>query len=500
MTESAAAGAGAGPATRAGRWQPAEIAALVVVCFAGLATALNMSLLIPVLPVITADLHSSGSATEWLLTSTLLTSAIAVPVAGRLGDLYGKKKMLLASASLLVAGSLLSALGGGLPAMIAGRAVVGLSSGIIPLGISLLTNMLPRERVASGVALVSAMLGIGGALGVPFAAWVGGHSDYHVLFWITVGAGLVSMAGTWRLLAEPPGRAAGRLDLPGTVVLAAALVLLLLPLSQAASWGWGSAATLGPLAGAVVLLVAFVAWERRSPSPLVDVVANARPALLLTNLASGGVGFALFATLIGTASYVEAPAATGYGFGSSILAGGLCLLPSGLAMLVLAPVSAAITNRFGPKVSLSAGAAVIAIGFLGRIVLDQQLWEIVVGTAVASGGAGIAYAAMPTLIARAAPRSELAAANGLNTLSRAVGSSVASAIGGTLFASQLVLVAGQAYPSHGAYRLLFGLCAAAAVLAALIASTVPVRGAVSAVGPPAEEVAGSAAAEPAAAG
>ena len=459
----------------AGRWRPAEVAALTVVSFAGLATALNMSLLIPVLPVITADLHSSGSATQWLLTSTLLVSAVEVPVAGRLGDLYGKKRMLLVSAALLTAGSLLSALGGSLPAMIAGRAVVGLASGVIPLGISLLSTMLPRVRLASGIALVSAMLGIGGALGVPFAAWVGGHADYHVLFWITVGAGAVSLAATWLLLAEPAGRAVGRLDLPGTVVLAAALVCLLLPLSQASSWGWGSAATLAPLAGSVLLLAGFVAWERRSASPLVDVVVNARPGLLLTNLASACVGFALFATLIGTASYVEAPASTGYGFGASILTGGLCLLPSGLAMLLLAPVSAAITNHFGPKVTLATGAAVIALGFLARVAIDRQLWEIVVGTAVASGGAGIAYAAMPSLIGRSAPRSELAAANGLNTLCRAFGSSVASAVGGTLFASQLVLAGGQAYPSHGAYRLLFGLCAGAAVVAALIALTVPTR-------------------------
>jgi MFS family permease len=398
---------------------------------------------------------------------------VAVPVAGRLGDLYGKKKMLLACAAALTIGSLISALSDSLVPIIVGRAVVGLSSAVIPLGISLLSTMLPVKRVASAIALVSAMLGIGGALGVPLAAWLGEHTDYHALFWITVVGGVVSLAGTWLLLSEPRGRASGRLDLPGTVVLAAALVCLLLPLSQAAEWGWGSAATIGLLAGAVVLLLGFVAWERRSSSPLIDVVVNARPGLLLTNIASICVGFALFATLIGTASYVEAPTATGYGFGSSVVVGGLCLLPSGLAMLLLSPVSAALTNRVGPKITLALGAVVVALGFLARIGLDGHLWEVIVGTSIAGAGTGIAYAAMPSLIGRAAPRSELAAANGLNTLCRAVGSSLASALGGTLFASQLVIVAGTAFPSHAAYRLLFAMCAGAAVLGAAIALCVP---------------------------
>lgn len=458
-----------------GRWDPSEIAALSVVAMAGLLAALTQSLLIPVLPKIMLDLGSSSGGTQWLLTSTLLVASVAVPVAGRLGDLYGKKTMLLFCAAMLAVGSLISALSDNLALMIVGRAVVGLSSAVIPLGISLLSSTLAPRRVASGIALVSAMLGIGGALGVPLAAWIGEHADYHVLFWITVVGGALSFVGTWFLLSEPPERATGRLDVPGTVVLAVALVCLLLPLSQASEWGWGSAATIGLLVGAVVLLVGFVGWERRSASPLVDVVVNARPALLLTNVASVCVGFALFATLIGTASYVEAPSRTGYGFGSSVVVGGLCLLPSGLAMLLLSPVSAALTNRVGPKITLAIGAVVVAAGFLARIGFDDHLWEIIVGTSIAGAGSGIAYAAMPSLIGLAAPASSLAAANGLNTLCRTVGSSLASAVGGTLFASQVVDVAGQAFPSQGAYRVLFALCAGAALAGAATALTVPTR-------------------------
>jgi MFS family permease len=213
--------------------------------------------------------------------------------------------------------------------------------------------------------------------------------------------------------------------------------------------------------------------ERRVASPLVDLAANAKPALLLTNAASTCIGFALFASFIGTAAYVETAVGSGYGFGASIVVGGLCLLPSGLGMLALSPVSAKMTRRFGPKITLCTGSLVVTAGFVIRIVLTGHLWEIVLGTTVAGAGTGIAYAAMPALIALGSPHAELAAANGLNSLSRLVGSSIASAIGGTILASSVVVVGGVVLPSLTAYRMLFGICAVAAVAGAAIALLVP---------------------------
>jgi MFS family permease len=454
-------------------WEPSQIAALAVVSVAGLMASLTQSMLIPVLPQIAEDVHSSTTSTEWLLTSTLLAAAVAVPIAGRLGDLYGKRLMLMVSAGFLFAGSLICALSHSLIPLIIGRAVTGLSLAAIPLGISLINVILPPRRASSGIALVSAMLGIGGALGLPLAGLIGEHGDYHLLFWICVVGGAVSLLGSWFFLTEPAQRAPGRFDLPGAVLLAAALICLLLPLSEAGVWGWGAPRTIVLLVVAAVLLAAFVLIERRVRSPLVDLAVNARPALLLTNTASLCVGFALFAILIGTASYVQAPRASGYGFGASIVVSGLCLLPSGLAMLALSPVSAVMSRRFGPKISLCTGSLVVAAGFVVRIVLTGQLWQVIVGTTLAGAGTGIAYAAMPALIALAAPREELAAANGLNSLSRSVGSSLSSAIGGTVLTSSVVVLGGFALPSLTAYRILFGICAGAAVLGAAIALIVP---------------------------
>ena len=454
-------------------WDARQVAAVAIVAVVGVLVSLTQSLLVPVLPEIQASLGSSTSQTQWLLTSTLLVAAIAVPVFGRLGDLYGKRLMLTVAGAALGVGSLICALTDDLGWMIVGRAVTGMSAAAIPLGISLIGSVLPAHRAGSGIALVSATLGIGGALGLPLAALVAENADYHALFWICVVGGVVAVAGVLVAVTEPPRLARGRMDHVGGVLLAAALVCLLYPLAQANSWGWVDVKTIGLLAAAVVLLVVFVLVERRVASPLVDVVVNARPALLLTNIASVCVGFALFAMLIGTASYVQAPEASGYGFGSSVLASGLAMLPSGVAMLLLSPVSAKLSTLFGPKVTLAIGGAVIAVGFLSRVVFTDSFWQIVVGTTIAGAGTGIAYAAMPALIMRAAPRSELAAANGLNALARTTGSSLASAIGGTLLAASTVALAGNELPSLTAYRVLFGVCAGAALLGALIALVIP---------------------------
>jgi MFS family permease len=446
---------------------------LALVSTAGLLVSLTQSLLIPVLPTLTADLHTSTTNAEWLLTATLLVAAVAVPVIGRLADLYGKKRLLVIALAAFVAGSLLCALTSNLALLITGRAVTGLSMAAIPLGISLVSAALPPERARSGIALISAMLGIGGALGLPLAGAVAEHADYHILFWICVAGGAICLAGTARFVPEVPVLARGTMDIGGSVLLGLALVALLLPLSEASVWGWGDAKTLGLLAAAAVLFAVFAVVERRRASPVVDLRVNARPALLLTNLASVAVGFALFAVLLGTSSYVQAPRASGYGFGSSILVSGLCLLPSGVFMLLLSLVSPKISARFGPKITLALGAAVVGLGFIERIALTSQLWEVLLGTTLAGMGTGIAYAAMPSLILLAAPRSELAAANGLNSLARSGGSSLAAALGGTILAASTITLGGHALPSLTAYRILFAVCAGAAFLGAAIALVIP---------------------------
>ncbi|MFT4287662.1 MFS transporter [Nocardioides sp.] len=450
---------------------------LLVVGLGALVVSLAQSMLIPVLGELPEVLDTSTSAVGWLLTSTLLVAAVSVPIMGRLGDMFGKRLLLLVAIGSLLAGSLVAAVTSNVALLIAARAIQGASAAAIPLGISLLAGLLPRERVGSGVALISAMLGVGGALGLPLAGFVAEHADFHALFWIMAGASFVAFVGILMLVPESPDRSGGRVDVLGGVLLGAGLVCLMLPLSQSSDWGWGSAKVWILLAGAAVLLVVFGWTQTRVREPLVDLSALSRRPIVLANLASILFGFALFASFIGTAAYVEAPEATGYGFGSSLLVGGLAMLPSGLMMLVLAPVAARlISSRGGPQ-TLALGAVVVALGFLARITVHEHLWQVIVGSTIIGMGTGIGYAALPSIINAHTPPHELAAANGLNALFRSLGSSLASAIGTSLLAGSVVVLGEVALPSLTAYRELFALCGGASVLAALVALTIPHRAA-----------------------
>ena len=431
-----------------------------------LMAALAQTLIIPVLPVISEDLHASTTQAQWLLTITLLVAAVAVPVIGRLADMFGRRLMLLVALAALTAGSLIDALTTNVGVMLVGRALAGLSGAAIPLGISLLAAVLPEARKGSAVALVSAMLGVGGALGLPLAGLIADNFDYHVLYWIGAIGAALSLLATRLLVGEPKTTTRGSVDFVGIVLLAGALVCLVLPLSEGSAWGWGSVKTVGLLVAAVVLFVLLAVAERRIANPLVNVRTLSNAPVAITNVASIFIGFALFASFVGTSNYVQTPTISGYGFGSSVLVAGLCLLPSGVLMLLLAPVAASLIKAWTAGRVLALGGVVIAAGLVMRIIATGSLWEVIIGTTIVGAGTGISYATLPSLINTHSPVNELAAANSINSLARSLGSTLASAVGGSLLAAITVTVGGMALPSLTAYRTLFAICAAAALLAA----------------------------------
>jgi predicted MFS family arabinose efflux permease len=446
---------------------------LVVVGLGALVVSLAQSVLVPVLGILPAKLNTSAGNVSWLLTSTLLVAAVSVPIMGRLGDMFGKRRMLLVAVGALTFGSLITAVTSNIALLIVGRAIQGASAAAIPLGISLLAALMPRERVGSSIALISAMLGVGGSLGLPLAGFVAENADFHMLFWITSAAGLIAFVGILTIVPESAGRVGGRVDVVGATLLGAGLVCLMLPLAQSSAWGWDDPKVAILLAASAVLLVVFGWSQTRIREPLVDLQALRRKPIVATNLASILFGFALFASFIGTAGYVEAPAESGYGFGSSLLVGGLAMLPSGLAMLLLSPVAARLIRLRGAPQTLALGAAVVALGWLLRIVWSASLFEVIVGTTVVGMGTGIGYAAIPSMINAHTPPTEIGAANGLNSLFRSLGSTLASAVGGSLLAANTVILGSFAVPSLSAYHDLFAICGAASLLAALVVMLVP---------------------------
>ncbi|WP_327238925.1 MFS transporter [Streptomyces sp. NBC_01318] len=447
---------------------------VATLAFAGITAAIMQTLVTPLIAELPQILHTTSSNAAWVITVTLLVAAVFVPVSGRLGDLLGKRRMLIACSVPLIVGSVVCALSSSVIPMIIGRGLQGMGMGMLPLGIALLRDVVPAEKLSSSIALVSASMGIGGGLGLPIAAAVAQYTNWRVLFWGSAALAVAVAALIWFLIPDVPAGAKGqRFDLPGALGLGVGLVSLLLAVSKGADWGWGSATTLGLFAAAVVILVGWGLWELRTRDPLVDLRTTARPRVLLTNLASIFVGTAMYASMLVVPQLLQFPEATGYGLGQSMLAAGLWMAPGGLMMMIVSPLGGKLTDARGPKFTLISGVLVIAAGYGLSLALMGSAWGLMLVTIVTSSGVGLAYGAMPALIMGSVPLSETAAANGFNTLMRSLGTSVGSAVIGVVLAQMTTTMGGYTFASEDGFRTALMIGGGVALLGAVIAAAIP---------------------------
>jgi MFS family permease len=448
---------------------------IVVLGLCGTVVSLMQTLVVPLLPDFPELLDTSTENASWLVTVTLLTSAVATPIVSRLADMYGKRRMMLLSLTVLVAGSVLGALSESLPMLIAARALQGFAPALIPIGISIMRDELPPERIGSGVALMSATLGIGGAVGLPLAGIIYEGADWHTVFWVSAGMGSVMVLAVLLVVPESTVRSPGRFDWPGAVILSVALTALLLGISKGGDWGWRSEATLLSFLVAVLTFAVWLPWELRVGAPMVDIRTSTRRPVLLTNVASMLMGFAMFSNLLGTTQQVQLPQEAGVGFGLSVTEAGLVMLPGGVIMILMAPVSARIVRTYGARRTLLFGSLVVMVGYVSRVFLTGSVWQVIAGTLIVSLGVAATFAAMPILIMRFVPITETASANGLNALVRSVGTSTASAATAALLAAATVTYAGQELPALKAFQEGYWLAAFAGLVAAGLAAGLPRR-------------------------
>ncbi len=450
--------------------RPAVVVGVLAAC--GLAVSLMQTLVVPLLPRYPELLHASTSTVTWLVTATLVAGAVCAPVLGRLGDMYGRRRMLVVALGLVTAGSALGSLAPDVGTLIAARVLQGASLGVVPLGISIMRDLLPGGRVGSGVALMSSSLGIGGAVGLPVTGFVAEHASWRWLFAGASVVGLLLLAAVLRWVRESPERAGGRFDLRGALGLTVALVCLLLAISKGVEWG--AVPALALLGAALVVFAVWGRFELRTHSPLVDLRVSARPAVLWTNVASVLIGFAMFASFLVTTQVLQAPVASGYGFGLSLVLAGVVLLPIGAAMGVFSPVSARISQRFGARTTLVLGTAVLVVGNAGLALIPGSVALVMLAATVTAVGTALAYSALPLLIMDSVPSTETAAANSLNTLMRMLGTSSCSAVTAAVATGLVVVVDGRTIPSSAAYTVVY-LAASGAALVAMAITAVLAR-------------------------
>jgi MFS family permease len=447
---------------------PVRPAPLVATLALGVTTlSLLQTLVVPVLGTIAEQLRVSPGAAGWVLTANLLAAAVLTPVLGRLGDLRGERQVILGILVVVAIGTVLALLATSLPLLLVGRILQGASYGLFPLSISVLRRELPAARLSVAMSVVSSMLGVGGIIGLVGTGLLADDgADYRRPFWIGLVVTLLSLALAARFLPERPATGSGRVDWWGALVLGAGLVLLLLPLSQGHTWGWGSPQTVGCLIAAAVTLAGWIVLQRRTAEPLVRPAMLADRRTVVPNIAGLMTGVVLFASFLAVLQYVQAPpAVTGYGFGASVLeASVVYLLPGSIAGILAAPYAGRLVSRLGPLPTLLAGAALGAGGFALLAALRGTPWVVVVAGLLTQVSVTVAYAALPTLVVQAVEEGETGVANAVNSIARSVGQALGSTLAVTFIAANLDPTTG--FPRDVAYTLvaLTGAVASAAVM------------------------------------
>jgi EmrB/QacA subfamily drug resistance transporter len=451
--------------------RPHPMRSLLILSSAALAFSLAQTMLIPALGELTFQLDTDASGIAWVLTGYLLAAAVATPVAGRLGDMFGKRRLLVLSLLAFGLGSAVAALGNSLELVVIGRVLQGFGGGIFPLCFGIIRDEFPREKVAGSIGLISAIFGIGGGAGLIAGGLIADHISYHWIFWLgAISAGLAALA-TQVWVPESPERKPGRVDLRGAALLAVGLVMPLIAISRANDWGWGSTRTVVLIAAGLAVLAVWVAVEKRTEQPLADIPTLLKPPVLMTNVATLLVGFGMFGSFLLIPQLAELPESTGFGFGLDATGAGLLLLPGSLMMLFTGPISGALGTRFGSKLPLAGGAAITSLGLFGLAFDHGTEFSVIAWAFVMLTGIGLSFAAMANLIVEAVPPAQTGEATGFNALTRSVGASVGSQVTAAILAGSAV--AGSPLPTDDGFTAAFVVSASVAAIAAGIALVIP---------------------------
>jgi EmrB/QacA subfamily drug resistance transporter len=448
---------------------------LAALTFAGTAFALQQTMIIPALPELQRDLDTTTAWVTWLLTGFLLVASVATPLLGKLGDQYGKERLLLISLGIFFAGSVAAVFAPNIWILILCRSLQGAGGAVFPLSFAIIKDEFPPEKVGVGVGVVSSVFAIGGGLGLVLSGVIVDHLSWRWLFAVGAAGVAAALVLVHRFVPESPIKTPSRVDVPGAVLLSAGLVALLLALTEGESWGWESARILGLFALAAVSLVAWGVLETRVPEPMVDMRMLAQRTVLLTNVTAFIVGFAMFGSFVLVPNFVEAPTGlpesvarlVDYGFGATTTQAGLYLLPASLAGLFSGPLAGVIARRYGAKWPLALGMAVTTVGITLLALLHDRPLHIVLGMTVLGAGVPLAFAAMAMLIVSSVRPIETGVATAMNTVMRTVGGVVGGQLGAAVLTADTI--AGTDVPAESAFVTAFWIAAASSLVATVVA-------------------------------
>jgi EmrB/QacA subfamily drug resistance transporter len=444
---------------------------LAVLALGGVSYAMLSSAVIPALAPLQHSLHASENDVAWLLTGYLLSASVGTSIIGRLGDMYGKERLLVLTLVMLSVGTLVSALSTSLEVMVIGRIIQGAGGGIFPLAFGIVRDEFPPDEVAGSIGILSSILGIGGGVGIVLGGLIVEHLNYHWLYWIPLVVMLGAALATWRFVPESPVRVPGRVNWLAAALMTFGFTCVLVAISETTAWGWGSAKTIGLLAAGILGCLAWVTVEIRSEVPLIDMAMMRVRGVWTTNLVAFLLGAGMYASFLVFPQFAQLPTSTGFGFGASVVTASLYLLPSAVAMSLLGSMAGRVARRFGSKRAVIVGSAVTALSFGWLAVAHGHPYDMLISAALLGIGIGLAFAALGNLIVQAVPPEQTGVATGMNTVMRTLGGALGGQVVATLIANNVT----HGLPNETGFTVSFALEAAFLVVAVIAGLLVPER-------------------------
>jgi EmrB/QacA subfamily drug resistance transporter len=371
----------------------------------------------------------------WVVTIFLIAASIATPIFGRLGDMFGKDRVLVGVLVVFGIGSLLCALAPSLELLIAGRAVQGIGGAIFPLAFAIVRDEFPRRLVTIGIGLMSAVHGVGGAAGLVVSGVIVDHVHYTWIFWLALIVTVPGTIATRLLVPASPVTSPAKIDWAGAALMSGGLGLLLFGVTKLNTWGIGSPRLMGLFALSAVLAVAWVRLEHRVPEPLVDMRVMRLRAVWTTNVVGAALGFGMLTSILLLPQFVQVPASSGFGFGATATQAGLYLVPQSLTIVVAAPLAGWIAARTGSRIPLLIGIAVGFASYIQIILFHSEPWHVYVHGMANGLAVGMAFAATVNLIVGAVPQSHTGLATGMNMIMRSVGGAFQAQVSGAILAA-----------------------------------------------------------------
>lgn len=415
------------------------------------------------------DFQTTFSAVEWVVLAYLLAITCLLLVMGRLGDMIGHRRVYVAGFVVFTAASALCGLAWSVGALVGFRVVQAVGAAMIQaVGAGLLVSSFPPTERGQALGYIGTIVAAGISIGPVLGGVLLRNVGWPSIFYVNVPIGIVAIALALRALPDDSRRSAQRFDVVGAALLGLSLLLILLSLTEGQQLGFGSPLILGALAGGLLLLAAFLAWERRTPEPMIDLALFAsRPfsmALLSAVLAFVAIAFNIFLLPY----YLQ----TVLGYDPQRT--GLTLLAGPLALSVVSPLSGRLSDRIGTRWLAAIGLGLSAIGLASTATLtttSSQL-DVILRLVVANIGFGIFQSPNTSTVMGNAPRPALGVAGSLIAVMRTLGQTAGIALAGAVFAVTVTAAAGRAYDpvtSAPAEALVSGLRAALLLAGAIAA-------------------------------